>query len=61
MTFDLVVFSTEAALTPTQLDALADSDSDLIAQGTSESFVAFEAETSKATLVAGTPETWSVS
>ncbi|MCK6500851.1 MAG: hypothetical protein L6Q38_15350, partial [Nitrospira sp.] len=58
MTFDRFVFSTEPALTDAQLEALANSPTDVIEQSGSDTFVAFEAETVQAKLIAGTPETW---
>ncbi|MCC7376669.1 MAG: hypothetical protein IT581_18565 [Verrucomicrobiales bacterium] len=58
MMFDRFVFSTEPALTDAQLESLANSPSDVIEQSGSDTFIAFEAETVQAKLIAGTPETW---
>lgn len=59
MFFDRLVLSTDATLAGTALDGLANSDTDVVVQGTTDTFVAFEAET-KGKLIAGTPENWVV-
>lgn len=58
MTIDRLVFSTEAALTDAQLDALINSDIDQVIQKPGDTFAAFEADGAKAKIIAGTPETW---
>ena len=59
MYFDRFVFSPDPALAAAALDALNDSETDVVIQGAGENFVAFEAEV-KAHLIAGTPENWVV-
>lgn len=56
-TLDRIILSTEPALTPATLDAMLNSNTDLIVQVSGDSFVAWEAEV-KAKLIAGTPENW---
>jgi hypothetical protein len=56
---DRIILSTLDNLATAQLDALLNSDTDVVVQGATENFVAFEAET-KAKLIAGTPENWVV-
>jgi len=56
-TLDRLVFSTEAALSDAALDALGNSDTSIIVQGATETFVAFEAET-KVNTINGTPTVW---
>src|SRR4030095_15440530 len=53
-------FSTDLSLidAPAALDALGNSETDVVDQGASENFVAFEAEAEKANLIPGTPEFW---
>ena len=58
MMFDRLVFSTEPALTDAQLDALINTDTDNVIQDPGTTFTAFEADGVKATLLAGTPESW---
>ncbi len=57
MIFDRIVLSSDPALTPAALDALANSETDVVIQGNGETFLAWEAET-KGNLIAGTPENW---
>lgn len=59
MVFDKFVLSTDPALSEAALEALANSETDVVTQGAGESYVAFEAE-AKARIIAGTPETWQV-
>jgi len=59
MFFDRLALSTNPDLTPAQLDALVNAETDEVVQGAGEDYLAWEAET-KATLVAGTPENWEV-
>ncbi len=59
MSFDRFVLSTDPSLTPAALDALSNSETDVVVQGAGESFLAWEAEV-KAKLIAGTPENWKV-
>src|SRR6185503_12081328 len=58
MTFDRFIFSTDGNLTDAQLDALINSDTDVVLQTPGASFAAFEADGAKAKLIAGTPESW---
>jgi hypothetical protein len=58
MMIDRLVFSTEPALTSAQLDALVNTDTDQVIQDPGTTFTAFEADGVKATLIAGTPESW---
>ncbi len=58
MSFDRFVFSINPNLTPAELDALANSGTDIVNQGATETHVAFEAEGDKALIIPGTPETW---
>ena len=55
---DRVVFSTVSDLTDAALDALLNSEVDVVTQGETETFLSFEAEKLGATLIAGTPTTW---
>jgi len=59
MVFDKFALSTDPALAEAALEALANSETDVVNQGAAESYVAFEAE-AKARIIAGTPETWQV-
>lgn len=59
MFIDRWVFSPEAGLSEAALDALLNSDTSIIPQGSGEDFVAFEAET-RVTLVPGAPENWEI-
>ncbi len=59
MIFDRFVLSTVPDLTADGLDALANSATDLISQGSGQSFLAWEAE-ARVNLIAGSPETWVV-
>lgn len=60
MFLDRFVFSTSATLTPAELDALINTDTDIVLQKPVENFVAFEAEGVKAKVIEGTPENWAV-
>ncbi len=59
MIFDRFVLSTSPDLAAAALDALVNSDTDLIVQGSGQPFLAWEAE-SRASLIAGAPENWVV-
>ncbi len=59
MIFDRLVLSTDSTLTGPALDALSNSETDVVVQGSGETFLAWEAET-KANLIAGAPENWAV-
>ncbi len=54
---DRFILSTDATLTDAALDATANSDTSIVAQGGSDAFVAFEAET-KGTFINGTQTFW---
>ncbi|MDA1277916.1 MAG: hypothetical protein O2960_28295 [Verrucomicrobia bacterium] len=54
---DRWVFSTDPGLTDAALDALNNSETSVVNQGSSEDFVAFEAE-SKGNIISGTPTFW---
>ncbi len=58
MTFDRFIFSTLPDLSQAQLDAAGNSETDVVLQGSNETFVAFEADGAAATIIAGSPETW---
>ncbi|MBN8247242.1 MAG: hypothetical protein J0L84_07335, partial [Verrucomicrobia bacterium] len=58
MIIDRMLFTTDPTLVAAQLDALANSETDVVEQGASEDFVAFEAEAEKAKLINGAPTTW---
>lgn len=59
MVFDRFVLSTDPSLTEAALEAVANSETDVVIQGSGESHVAFETEV-KARLIPGTPEFWQV-
>jgi len=58
MVIDRFVLSVNGALTQAQLDATSNSDTDVVLQGASDSFVAFEADGAAGKIIAGTPESW---
>jgi hypothetical protein len=60
MLIDRWVMSTDPNLAEATLDALVNSQTDVVVQGSADSFVAFEAET-KVKLIAGAPTSWIIS
>ncbi len=58
MIFDRFIFSTVPDLTAAQLDALVNSETDIVIQDAGANFAAFEADGAKAELINGTPTFW---
>ena len=58
--FDRIVLSQDQALTEAGFNAIPNSDTDVFVQPPGANYVAFEAETAKAKIIAGTPASWVV-
>ncbi|HXJ59612.1 MAG TPA: PA14 domain-containing protein [Verrucomicrobiae bacterium] len=58
--FDRIVLSQDVALTEAGFNATPNSDTDVFVQPPGANYVAFEAETAKAKIIAGTPTSWVV-